>query len=355
MIITKNILLIINDYHLNSINKINLSIIRGTKEYHFFILAINDFGICLEDFKKNDNVTLIAQQRKPIQKLKQAQKIIKNNKIKVIHTHNLKSEFFALFLKIMNPTLFVISNRHNHLFPIYSFKDLLKNYCYVINCHLTNLNVCVAKHLSKKIENKIKVKKSKIITIQNGLSSYQTCKKTKRPKELPKIIYFGQLIKRKNLKTLIKASGLLEKKVKILIIGQGKAKNELQTLAKNKKNINFKSFTKHPEQYFKTGDIFVLPSRSEGLSLSLLESIKHGLVPIVSNIEANREVIKNKKNGLLFQENNARDLAVKINLILNNKELAQKMSRQAKLDLEKHFSTKKMLDSYFKLYAQTIN
>ena len=53
-------------------------------------------------------------------------------------------------------------------------------------------------------------------------------------------------------------------------------------------------------EYYKAMDIFLLPSRSEGFSLALLEAAASRLPIIASNIPGNDEFIEYGKNGLLF-------------------------------------------------------
>lgn len=347
---SRKILLILNNYQLDSINKIVLATIGNSPNFKFYILAIKDSGQCLADFKKLANVYLISQNKNLLRKLKDSQNLIKKEKINIIHCHNLKAESFAFMLKLKNPNLLLISNRHNYFFKPFSCKNLLKNITYFLFCHLSNQNIVVAKHLQKKLSNNLRINPQKICLIQNSVISPSSIKKQSRKQ--PKIVYFGQIIARKNLETLIEAAKILSRNTETLVIGQGKSLNNLKNLAKGQNNIKFLPFSSHPEKYYQAGDIFVLPSLSEGLSLSLLEAVQAGLLCVVSDIEANLELIDHQKNGLIFQAKNPNDLAKQLKKAIEHKLLLQKLTDQAKKDLKEKCSPDTMLAAYQKNYQK---
>ena len=74
---------------------------------------------------------------------------------------------------------------------------------------------------------------------------------------------------------------------------------------------------------------FLLPSRSEGFSLALLEAAAAKLPLIASNIPGNNEFIDDGKNGLLFEIENSNQFAEKINKLAENKSLSSQLSENA--------------------------
>ena len=82
-------------------------------------------------------------------------------------------------------------------------------------------------------------------------------------------------------------------------------------------------------EYYKAMDIFVLPSRSEGFSLALLEAAVAKLPLIASNIPGNDEFIEEEKNGLLFNVNKPSQLAEKINMLAEDKSLSKQLGENA--------------------------
>ena len=67
------------------------------------------------------------------------------------------------------------------------------------------------------------------------------------------------------------------------------------------------------------GSILFIPSRYEGFSLSLVEGMSQGLVPVVYNVGVAPEIIKNGENGFLVSSQ--AEAIEKVQLLLSNETL----------------------------------
>lgn len=77
-------------------------------------------------------------------------------------------------------------------------------------------------------------------------------------------------------------------------------------------------------------DVFVLPSHGEGLSLSLLEAMAAGVVPVVSDLESGtREVVEEGRTGLLARPQHPQDFVAAIARLAADREQLERMSRDA--------------------------
>ena len=76
-------------------------------------------------------------------------------------------------------------------------------------------------------------------------------------------------------------------------------------------------------------DLFCLPSLSEGLPVSLLEAMAAGIPVIGSNVNGIKEVINDRKTGLLFKSNDEKDLAKNIKTIMENKKISEDLAENA--------------------------
>jgi glycosyltransferase involved in cell wall biosynthesis len=160
---------------------------------------------------------------------------------------------------------------------------------------------------------------------------------------------------RKGFDILFEAFSKLDKKFVLLIIG---IPNENQKevfeyaasfgIAKDK--IIMPGFIDNIYEYYKAMDIFLLPSRSEGFSLALLEAAASGLPIIASEIPGNNEFIVQNKNGLLFDITDPAELAMNILRLVNDKTLADEFGKNAEKKFYNEFSFGrygKKLDEFF--------
>ncbi|MBI5541113.1 MAG: glycosyltransferase [Bacteroidia bacterium] len=94
-------------------------------------------------------------------------------------------------------------------------------------------------------------------------------------------------------------------KLKLIIANDGSMRNELIEITKNiglSDRIEFKGFLSASQQieiYKKSTYYFSLPT-SDSTSVSLLEAMAYGCIPILSDLPANREWVVNGKNGVIF-------------------------------------------------------
>lgn len=203
----------------------------------------------------------------------------------------------------------------------------------------------------------LSVKKEKIIYIPNGIpKEFFTQKKSKEDKN--KILFLGRIAPIKNLEVLIKSMSYIKnKKIKIEIVGPAeenyfkKLKNLIEKLNLKGKIIFSKPIYDIREKIKKIDSckIFVLPSKSEGMPQSLIEAMSRGKIVIGNNTLAIRDLIKDKKNGYLFEFNNPEDLALKINLALENNKKNKDIKSNAKKFVEKFRWSKiiKQIESLF--------
>jgi glycosyltransferase involved in cell wall biosynthesis len=99
-------------------------------------------------------------------------------------------------------------------------------------------------------------------------------------------------------------------------------------------------------------DIYCLPSRFEGLPFSLIEAMAAGKALVATDVIGNREVIENKKNGLLVKDNNSEDLANRLLELLKSEELREQLGKKAFEDSYK-YSFDEMMRTYEAIFKKT--
>ena len=162
--------------------------------------------------------------------------------------------------------------------------------------------------------------------------------------------------------TLVKAVPIILSKfptTKFIIIGKGEQENHFRKLAVSLgiiNNVIFMGWIDHDKLpcYLSSSDIYISTSLSDGTSNSLLEAMACNLAPIVSDIPANRQWIKESVNGFLFPVGDHVALAEKVIRLLGNNETKMDFGLRSRRIIESDADTEKEIQKLENIYAQLI-
>ena len=153
-----------------------------------------------------------------------------------------------------------------------------------------------------------------------------------------KLLFVGTIEQRKGIIYLIKALNLISGEYELNIIGEESNSKDyyeliLDTVKQNKleDKVFFRGKVSREElrNYFINSSIFVFPSLWEGYGMVIAEAMAYGLPIVATRIKAIEELINDGLTGLLVDTKNSEQLAEKINLLLKDKTLADKLSENA--------------------------
>ncbi|HZD11571.1 MAG TPA: glycosyltransferase [Candidatus Binatia bacterium] len=221
------------------------------------------------------------------------------------------------------------------------------------------LNQKVVRELSA-----VGVPRQKIVSLPNGVETNEI--KPKREYRLhdpARIVYVGRLHKQKGLNTLLRAfchvqEALGEGNACLRLVGDGPLGRSLADLAQQLgvgAAVEFAGLRDDVVAQLEEADIFVLPSRAEGLSNALLEAMSAGLPVIVSDIPGNRDVIEHGANGLFFCADDAGSLAESLIYVLGRPDLRQQLGAAARRTVVGRYSLNAVAGRYARLYGELIH
>ena len=129
-------------------------------------------------------------------------------------------------------------------------------------------------------------------------------------KKKDQIIYVGSLIKGKGVELLIEAFTQSKINFDLIIIGDGPLREKLEKFSSGKIHFAGHLDKEQVEKYYKESRAVVVPSLlPETFSLAGVDALKHGTLPICSNVGGISQWLKNQKNGVLFESGNAQELS----------------------------------------------
>ncbi|PIN77655.1 hypothetical protein COV15_01590 [Candidatus Woesearchaeota archaeon CG10_big_fil_rev_8_21_14_0_10_34_12] len=154
-----------------------------------------------------------------------------------------------------------------------------------------------------------------------------------------KVIGFcGRIGREKDIGTLYRAFRRVEKNhanIKLLIVGKGVKEDE--DIFTSKRNIIHVGKKNNVVPYLQAMDIYVLPSLTETTSLSTLEAMACGAAVICTPVGLVKEYIKEKYNGMMFPFRNSLVLSLKLNMLLENNKLRERLVKNARKTVEESF------------------
>ena len=127
----------------------------------------------------------------------------------------------------------------------------------------------------------------------------------------------------------------LDRPFKLVLMGvqaehQVEAKNFARSYGLDPQGLLFPGYVEDVWGMYQALDLFILPSREEGFSLSLLEAMACQLPCVVSDIPGNDEAIQHKKNGLKFQVSSFNQLQEAIQWLAKNPGEGRRMGEEAR-------------------------
>lgn len=210
-----------------------------------------------------------------------------------------------------------------------------------------------------------------IVAIPNGVNtnyfqpvrtnSEKDAKKRELGLPLKKIVLFiGRLAPQKDPYTLLRAWPEVIKSYPnayLVLLGDGPLGEQLKTYALDigiSDSVTFQGRVENPRDYFVASDVFVLPSKAEGMSNSLLEAIASGLPVIASSVAGNIDVITHCQNGLLFNVRDYAELSTAIICILKDDRLSSRLSYAARQTAVEKYSFDKVIQRHQMLYRELL-
>jgi glycosyltransferase involved in cell wall biosynthesis len=139
----------------------------------------------------------------------------------------------------------------------------------------------------------------------------------------------------------------------LVLIGEGDARNELVTLAKERgisNRIRFSGHIQDAASYLSAFDIFLFPSRSEALGYAVLEAGNASLPVVASRIGGIPEIIEDSVSGLLVTPNDIEGFAIDLSSLLAAPELRTRLGTALHEKILKDFSKEQMLRKTLALY-----
>jgi glycosyltransferase involved in cell wall biosynthesis len=296
-------------------------------------------------------------------------KVAKENNVDAIHSHLFGSNVYCCLLGMLT-SIPVIATFHGFV-DISKTNIIYKLKIFIIN-RFANIITYVSEQLKKYYVATEGFNDEKSLVIYNGVSTinqyyvkdFNLKESIGLPKDAIIIGSVGNIRPAKGYSTLLDTAKIIKKyrnDIKFIVIGGAETKIMEEIEEKKDKlglsdTVYFLGFKDNAKEYYSSFDIFLLPSLSEGFSLSLIEAISKQLPIIATKSGGPEEIFSMLNMSGLVNPNSPSELAkyilknVERDEILNLKQ----QSITASALLSEYFSIDKMINEYSKLYKSII-
>lgn len=208
----------------------------------------------------------------------------------------------------------------------------------------------------------------KIVRVPNGISTTEFSPPTPDVRqafrkeidlspENSHAVYVGTLAPRKRVEVLLQAWAKRQPcdcEHTLLLVGPARTeayRNDLMELARTldiQHSVRFVGHVDDVRPFFAAANIFLMASRWEGMSNSLLEAMACGLAPVVTNVSGTGELIEPGENGLLVPNEGelATSFSTRIDQLLHDTELCDEMGSSARRTIEESYSFRNTASAY---------
>jgi glycosyltransferase involved in cell wall biosynthesis len=212
---------------------------------------------------------------------------------------------------------------------------------------------------------------SKIIHIPNGVKFPKDAKNNYH--RIVQVITTTRLSYEKGIDILLRAWASIlndRKGLKLTIIGGGHMNSELRRLSEHlgvEESVVFTGPVFDIRGYLEKADLFVLPSRTEGVSNALLEAMSHGIPCVATKVGGTSDVLGHEgdhkiprgyyfqsENGILVNPDDVEGLSRALVYLIGNEKTREELGRRGRAHIQRGYDIRLIADRYITLYERLI-
>ena len=210
----------------------------------------------------------------------------------------------------------------------------------------------------------------RVHVIPNGVdvSNIEACARADLPAEItsflqdhsPVVLGVGRLSGEKGFDRLIEAFAVLRKQhveAGLLIVGEGKLRKELEALVRRhslERSVLMPGYYENVPALMARSSALAIPSRTEGLPITILEAMATGLPIIASAVGAIPKALDHGRGGIVIEELDAQRLAIGLCECFSNTPEANLKAERAIDKVQKDYSSSAMTREYTRIYQKVI-
>lgn len=315
---------------------------------------LDDFGVKADYLNKKDGIDYLLPFK--------LAKILKKEKIDIIHTHDSTANLYAIAAVKIAGRGKIFNTEHGGIYFESNGKKIINR----LLCHLNKKMVCVSNSIRDDLV-KMGLPKNRLKVIPNGIDLEKfniSIDLDKKRAELGLndsdfiICSVGRLSKEKNQKMLLDSVKPILSEIpnaKFLIVGDGPMKRQLEDYAVELKispATRFLGMRTDVPEILQISHCFISCSDFESFGLSIVEAMIAGIPVIATDAGGVKEIITNNITGVLIPKNSRQSLFEATLKIRNDVEFSKSLISKAKDFAKSFYSIDRMIEAYESLYIK---
>ncbi len=280
----------------------------------------------------------------------------------VAHLHNFVPQFYGAPAARLAGVPIVVSTKHGPACPRVKGSFALAGFLY----RLSDTIVAVGGDVRQTLLETYGLRPNEVEVITNGVDAGKfrpadSAAEVQKDKRLgidgrPVIGTVCRLSAEKGISTLLDAFCSVNDHLpspRLVVVGDGPQREVCENKAENleiEESVRFLGGRDDVEEIYPLMDIYVQPSYTEGISLTLLEASASALPVVACNVGGNPEIVVDGETGLLVPPRDSDAIAQAVLNLWEDPDASREMGRKARERVKANFSLKRMAERYADLY-----
>jgi glycosyltransferase involved in cell wall biosynthesis len=291
--------------------------------------------------------------------LRSVRKRLRQQHPDIIHAHRYKENIIAhLGSRALEPVK-LISTQHGIPEHFGGAAGLRHRLIMKYNFHLLSRRfqkiVLVSEDIQKTLINMLGLAEGKLAVIHNGIEIPEGMNEEKHNGNFV-VGSCGRFFPVKDYSFFVevaKASMIHSEHIRFEIAGDGPERSKIQTLIERYKlngRVRLRGHVDDIAAFYRGLDLYLNTSIHEGIPMSVLEAMAHGVPVLAPKVGGLREIIEDGVDGYLMEDRDPGLFAEKCRLLFNSVEIRTRMAKAARQKVISKFSVINMVSRYHDLY-----
>jgi len=328
-----------------------LNLCRGLDSNQFKVLACaieNGGAIAREIEEAGSEVIVLGYKRQPVKTIFALIRLMHDRDVRIVHASSYHPSLYARIAGILAGVPVRMSYEH----VVFDNRRPVRIVLNRLLSGFTQAFTAVGESVAVQVKDWYGYSNSKVYVVHNGvdikrfrpsIDRREAKKSLGLDPDQPVVSMISRLDEEKGHRYFFEAVRSISsaRDIQWLVVGMGRGEDRVKEQADKAEvqgAIHFLGLRRDIPEILAATDIYAFPTLQEGFPNSLIEAMSSGCAVVASDFAGNLEVARHEHNALIVPMRDSSALADAISRLLNDGQLAERLSSQARTDIERNFS-----------------